>query len=360
MDAHLIDRIYECSFVPESWPEVLGDLAKLATARAGFLFISNDNIHRWTSSSEIGVEALQPLVSSGWVARSERFRRLLAARHAGFMTEAAIYNPEELPTDPFYRDVLYPRGLGWAAGTAVPMPTGDTFTVSLEREYSLGPVESSAIETLNSLRPHIARSALMAARLQLERARTTSETLSAVGIAALVLDEGGKVLAANSLIEGATGYVQWRAQDRISLHDRDAGALLQESIASLNIGRQECVRSFPVRNANSPETMVAHLIPIRLSARDIFARCAAVLLLTPVSLPQAPPVELVQSLFDLTPTEARVARSLAGGKTVEAIASENGVSLTTVRTHVRGILGKTGRNRQAEIVALLTGIFHPG
>ena len=35
------------------------------------------------------------------------------------------------------------------------------------------------------------------------------------------------------------------------------------------------------------------------AARDIFVRCFAVLVLTPMTRPQAPSVELVQSLFDL-------------------------------------------------------------
>jgi hypothetical protein len=48
--------------------------------------------------------------------------------------------------------------------------------------------------------------------LQLERARIASETLAAMGLPALILNERGKVLAANSLIEALTGYVQWRAQ----------------------------------------------------------------------------------------------------------------------------------------------------
>jgi DNA-binding CsgD family transcriptional regulator len=91
-------------------------------------------------------------------------------------------------------------------------------------------------------------------------------------------------------------------------------------------------------------------------ARDIFIRCAAALVLTPVALPQAPPVELVQSLFDLTSAEARVARGLASGKTVEDIATDGGTSRNTIRTHVRGVLEKTGCNRQADIVALLTAI----
>jgi DNA-binding CsgD family transcriptional regulator len=102
--------------------------------------------------------------------------------------------------------------------------------------------------------------------------------------------------------------------------------------------------------------MVAHVIPIRLSARDIFVRCAAALVLTPVTLPQAPPVELVQSLFDLTPAEARVARSLASGKTLADIASAGDVSRSTVRTQLDRVMEKTGCNRQADVVALLTGI----
>jgi len=64
-------------------------------------------------------------------------------------------------------------------------------------------------------------------------------------------------------------------------------------------------------------------------------------------------------LFDLTPAEARVARSLASGKTVEDIAADGGVSLSTVRTHVRGVLAKTGCDRQIEVVALLAGIARP-
>jgi len=102
--------------------------------------------------------------------------------------------------------------------------------------------------------------------------------------------------------------------------------------------------------------MVAHIIPIRLSARDIFIRCTAALVLTPVTRPEAPPVELVQSLFDLTPAEAKVARGLASGKTADDLATDGGTSLNTIRTHVRCVLEKTGCNRQADVIALLTAI----
>jgi DNA-binding CsgD family transcriptional regulator len=140
------------------------------------------------------------------------------------------------------------------------------------------------------------------------------------------------------------------------LKDRAADNLLRDAIAAIDLAGGPSVRSFPVRDADTQAMMVAHVVPIRLSARDIFVRCAAALVLTPVTLPQAPPVELVQSLFDLTPTEARVARSLAAGETVEAIASARRVSQNTIRMHVRGVLEKTRCHRQVDIVALLSAI----
>jgi DNA-binding CsgD family transcriptional regulator len=83
-------------------------------------------------------------------------------------------------------------------------------------------------------------------------------------------------------------------------------------------------------------------------------------MLTPVTRPEAPSVELVRSLFDLTPAEARVARSLAGGQTLKVIAAQSGASMNTVRTHLRSVMTKTGYNRQSDVVALLNGLRPPG
>lgn len=360
MDAQFIDRIYEASFVPDLWPRVLGDLCEIAGASAGYLFVSKGEIHHWATSATVGVEAPDPLVRSGWVARSERFLRFIATRHSGLLPDSEIYTADEMEADPFHRDIIYPRESGWAASTIVRLPTDDVFALSLERDYALGPVEPARMAALDEVRAHLARSALMSSRLQLERARAASDTLAAVGLAAAVLDETGRVLAANPLVEAMTGCVHWRAFGRLSFDDKAADKLLQAAIATIDSDAGASVRSFPAKGAGGQGMYVAHVIPIRLSARDIFTRCAAVLLLTPVILPQAPPVELVQSLFDLTAAEARVARSLARGKTVDDIASDGGVSPNTIRAQVRAVLEKTGCNRQVDVVALLTAISSVG
>jgi DNA-binding CsgD family transcriptional regulator len=294
---------------------------------------------------------------SDLVTRGQRVARLRAAQHAGFIGESKLYNTEEeMAADPIYSELLWPRGLGCGSGTAVPLPTGETLCLTLERLRSRGPFETSVIEELDALRPHLARSALMSARLQLERARIASETLALLGLPALVFDCQGKVLAANHLIEALTDQIRWHARDRISLKDPTAQTLLRQAVDELDAEGAAPVLSFASRGVGASAAMVVHVVPIRGLSRDIFQRCAGLMVMMPVTFPQAPPVELIRLLFDLTPAEARVARSLTTGKTIDDIAAGAGVSRNTVRTQLRGVLEKTGCVRQAEVVALLSGI----
>jgi DNA-binding CsgD family transcriptional regulator len=349
----LVDRIYESSFVPELWPDVLDELGRIAEGTGGTLWIAKADLQFWTASPG-SREIAEKAAKEGWFWRGQLAARTFAARHTGFLTDLDVFTPDELDLDSLFRDFLRPQGIGWVVGTAIPIPTGENVAFCLTRWTERGPFERPFVQKLDELRPHLARSAFLSARLQLERARIASDTLAALGLPALVLNEQGKVLAANSLIEGLSDYVQWRAFDRVSLKDKAADKLLRDAIAAIDVAGS--VRSFPVRDMGAEAMMVAHVVPIRLSARDIFVRCAAALVLTPVTMPQAPPVELVQSLFDLTPAEARVARSLASGKTVTDIATDGGVSRNTILTQVRGVLEKTGCNRQTDVVALLTAI----
>jgi len=49
----LIDRIYECAFVPDLWPAVLDELAELTDSRGGLLFSARDRVLKWTASDNL-------------------------------------------------------------------------------------------------------------------------------------------------------------------------------------------------------------------------------------------------------------------------------------------------------------------
>lgn len=64
-------------------------------------------------------------------------------------------------------------------------------------------------------------------------------------------------------------------------------------------------------------------------------------------------------LYELTRAEARVARLLVNGESVQEIAQMNNTSPHTVRNQVKNIFAKTGAVRQAELaILLLSGPAH--
>lgn len=63
---------------------------------------------------------------------------------------------------------------------------------------------------------------------------------------------------------------------------------------------------------------------------------------------------IARSLWRTTPTESLIAAYVAEGKSPQAIAELIGVSVGTVRTHLKRIFDKTGARSQVELSALLT------
>ena len=355
METELIDRIYEASFIPEHWPGVLSELATIADAEGGLLFSARDRVLSWTTTDNMA-EVFSAYVNDGWFARCGRRVCMFNHAHSAFLIENDYWTEDELQANPIYNDFFRPRNLGWSAGTGLLMPTGDKIVFSVERTLDQGPMEKEYVGRLNTLRPHLARSAMIAARLGLKSAQGASEALSILGLPILLLTADGNVVETNNLPDSLSDHLSWTANDRFSLKDTQANTLFAVALKSLGGVHGSDVQSFPVRDKDNQPVYVAHLVPIKRSVIDIFSGSYAVLVLVPVAANNVPPVELVRSLFDLTASEARVARGIAAGKPVEEIAVSGNVALTTVRTQLRRVMEKTGCSRQAELAALLAGI----
>jgi len=69
-----------------------------------------------------------------------------------------------------------------------------------------------------------------------------------------------------------------------------------------------------------------------------------------------PEMRVLCGLFDLTPAEARLAREVAVGASMETAAATLGLSIETVRTYLKRVMAKTGTRRQAELAVLLSGL----
>ncbi len=350
-----VDRIYEASAVPSLWPGVLEQVAHGVDAAVGSLYIAEpDGSYRW-----IGTEGASRLFHEYMAHKPPlepiRIHKAEALEHDSFYTDIDFDDPSVFE-HPLYTEFLYPRNLGWHAASKFALPTGEAVYVWFERFRDRGMFEPSAIRSLNALRPHFGRAAVMTAQLSLERTRGMTTALDTVGIPAAVLKHGGTLFVANEEFHKLVPSVVLDRNQRVSIADPRADALLGEVIARLTTkGALGQSRSIPVVAREGRPPLIFHVLPVRGAANDIFAKGLALLIVTPVDRSAVPSAEVLRVLFDLTPAEARVARGIAQAKTVETVALENGVSRETVRTQLAAVLAKTGMTRQAELVALLGG-----
>ncbi|MDZ3833320.1 MAG: helix-turn-helix transcriptional regulator [Sphingopyxis sp.] len=351
MQEELVDRIYECSVLPQAWPSVLDEVAQLAGSTGGLLFSARKALH-WTASDRVA-DVFSAYVEEGWFGKCSRRLCLMGQETPSFFVEHDFWSDDELDADPVYRDFFRPRGLGWSAGTGVQVPTGDNIVFSVERAFRDGPIEPERVAQLNLLRPHLARSALVSARLQHRAAQGAAEALAALKLPAFLLRMDGQVAEASPQTKEIESFVLWGANGRFRLNDRQADRLLNDALAEAPAGSEQGARSFPVRDTFGMPQLVAHLIPVRRAAHDVFGDSYALLLLIPVTSERAPSISLLKSLFDLTPSEARVASGIARGDTPEDIAAAGGVAISTIRTQLRRTLEKTGTARQADLAGLL-------
>lgn len=351
----LTDRIYEAAALPELWQSVLADFAALAGAKDSVLIAARGTtFSRWIVSSPEFAELVQ--AHSEQFPTNERTRRLLAARHAGFITDTDVLTQAEIDVEPVFQEFLIPRGYGSGVATAIFAPSGDAFIVHAECEGVKGPVTRETVARLDRLRPHLARAALLSARFELERVTAAAKALELVGLPAAVVAQSGRTLAANGLLADLMPDVVQDRPSRLALADTAADALLRGALDHLASAPNEAaVRSIPIRAAKGRPPIIVHLVPVRGAAHDIFARGAAILVATPVVPKDVPTADVVQGLFDLTPAEAKLAALVAAGHAPREASLKLGVTEETARTTLKRVLAKTGLHRQADLVGLLRG-----
>jgi DNA-binding CsgD family transcriptional regulator len=75
--------------------------------------------------------------------------------------------------------------------------------------------------------------------------------------------------------------------------------------------------------------------------------------------PAAGGLAAARQMFDLTEAEARLALGLASGLSLAEVARQQGIRMSTVRTHLARVFSKTGTRQQSQIAALLRAVELP-
>lgn len=349
----LIELTYEAAFLPELWPDVCDRIAGYGDAYSTSLItLDHNNSYRWVSSTKIQ-EQMALFADSPLRAQNVRPFRHLEKAPFSYLRDIDVMTEEEIANDPVYGEFMRPWGLGWTLGDVLQEPTGHLLVVDLIRKESEGPFGTEHIQRMNEMKSHLTRASWMASRLAFKEAASMVQALELLALPAAVISDAGAVVAANDALQRLSPDITIGRGNRMAVASQRANELLTVAIAAVAQGREAAVQSIPLLLSEEPPPSILHIVPIRRSARDIFSRSSAIVIVTRLAAGAVWSTGVLTGLFDLTTSEAVVAREMARGATIDEAAIRLKLSPQTVRTYLKRVYSKTGTSRQAELVALL-------
>jgi DNA-binding CsgD family transcriptional regulator len=353
MIGDIVDTIYEAAFIAELWPAALSRMARLSVSMGAAMFLFADGRPARGVALESQKTQLDEFLASDTLPFSTSVQRVCQNQPASFVDFDAMLTPEERENDlvnQHYRSL----GIGSHLGTSIAMPSGELVIFVHQRWLADGPYERDEIHRLDQLRPHLSRASLMALKLGLERARGAVVSMEVMGLPAAVLTVSGQVQATNALFDTMDSVFLSTAFGGLAINDAEANRLFQQLVHATAVGREPLVRSIPIAQRDNRPPMIAHFLPLRRAAHDLFFGGDLLLAVTTFNASSfVPSPNVLTGLFDLTPAEAKLAIALTGGGSLKQAAADSGIKISTARYYLEQVFQKTGTHQQSELVALL-------
>jgi DNA-binding CsgD family transcriptional regulator len=364
-----IDRIYQAAVAPECWPAFLDGLREeLGLASVHLVFRRVSDGDRGIIASRGIDEGFDDVYRSYFYQLNPWHPYPADAQEGQVLLNRCALTRSELERTEFYNDWMRPQGIAhpftaflYNAAPGEPLSVLGGF-----REESSGPLRGQDLDPVRSLVPHLQRALVVHSRVQGAelRADAAVEVLDRICGGVILLDERGRLLAANRAAERilalSDGLVLGRDGPSASTAEQ-TGELRRAVAGAARTGARKGEEAGAVLRLARPSgrpALEVVVTPIRIESSPLFDREAAAAIF--VAGPDAPvdgPPQRLRQLFGLTPVETEVASRLVKGMDLAAIGDDLGITIHTARGHLKQLFAKTGTHRQPELVGvLLTGL----
>lgn len=346
----LVGHIYEAAVAAEEWPSVLQRIADSVGARGG-AYVLRSPEHASIICSPAIEQMGRDYAEAGWLDDTEVAAPLYAELYPGFRVESDYRTPDEIAALPVHREFFDPRGLIAGAATVFQGPLDEILHVTMEG-FPSHDASRAARPFLDLLRPHLGRAMSLTAQFRHRHDRGVVNALELAGVGAAIVNTSGRLRAANDRFVTRLGQEMVELRARLHFTSPFLETQFRHALERSRIG---AVASIGLRR-DEEEPIVIHLIPIRGKAKDRLDADGVLMLLAESNNPSLPAADLLRVLFDLTPAEATLTRSLLEGRTLADVAKARGVSAATVKTQLKSVFGKTGMSRQVDLFRLIRGL----
>jgi DNA-binding CsgD family transcriptional regulator/PAS domain-containing protein len=348
---HLIERIYSAAGGVKPWDDALAQLSSYCGAQASYIDILSE---RERSISLVGAFGhASPLIE-----RYHTYGHLIdpttsqILANEGQPISFSNLSSRDLGGPAFHKEFIAPRGTDQVLAIGLRSEIG-TLLVKLSRNLSGIPFTNDSAERLSSMSHHLRQAVIIDRSL---RRRVETESFAATIVnrlrAAVVrLDERMNVLFANqaayrlaadndviAIVQGRLRFVGSGSSETLRAFLRKASASEREGCETALLGSNQGRRVRVWGWAAKPEGIGGIQVGLVMLPDDYDAEVLDIML---------------RENYGLTPSEIRTAVSLLSNTGLSAVAEDTGVSLETVRFHMKRIFSKTGTCRQSEFVRVI-------
>ena len=364
----LIGQIYDCTIVPDQWPNTMKDICGRLDCVGSAMLVQD-------------LRGLPPTFLYSWNTDQKWLERYV--EYAGEV--AQLYNVPDVSNAPLdtpivlshtfeekalrefrvYREWAEPQGVCDFIQTAALRTPDRIGLFSAYRSNRAGRFTNRDVNIMRLLAPHIRRAVTISDLMDLKRleARAVEVTLDNLSAGVVVVANDSRILHANEaarlMFKAGTPVHSFKG--KLLASDEVATRELAEAIAIAQ--RDEAMigaAGIGVALKNTSRVMaLAHVLPLaygKLRTRLIPQAIAAVFV-TQTGEKQFVDMSAIGEIFDLTPAETHLLEHLAQGATLKVVSSALGISLATAKTHLSHIFSKTGVTRQTDLIALVNRLM---
>lgn len=358
----LIDAIYEAVLDTDKWSTMLEQAANYFAARGaqiGNSDLVNSRLsfslvhgYDWSADHMLRYEAL--------MSEDPRLKKFSANPFKAVHCRMLL-TEEELHDSRVYKEVLSVGGVEYSMGVNFAENERAISYFLLLRDATMQPFSRRDCEKLAVLVPHLAR----ALRLQRELDTISFEkevgfgALDSMALAVVIADENGSIKFANVLARRLLERRDGLSTDGVTLEgvSESGASLVQHVRAAIDTqagSAGAAGRAFRLTRARAAEPYLVVVSSIAAPAsqpswKPRGARLAVLFIRDPEH-PEESRVELLQRLYGLTGSEARLSDLIALGMTLKRGAETLGLTEASAREYIKRVFRKTGVHSQPDLV----------
>lgn len=368
----LVERIYEAALDSTRWLPFMEDLGASLRASVGLLWIHDfsdgsaafDN-RGGSISAVTGLDAMAlTSYTDYYSARNVWLPHASKLAEGSITTSSALYPETSLKGTEFYADWL--RGLNafHAVGSAIVKQGSRDMKMSFIRPERAGRYDDAELHLLRQLMPHLRNAVVLHRELYRLKVLSTSAiaALEMLPMGIILLTREGLLMHANRLaheLAAGTGALSFGTGG--TLHAaRTKGTetlqrLVQDAIRRGAGSGPGCGGTIRLTGSGGREL---HLLvtPLPDGFSPLGDEAPAVIFCSDPKAPIALLSGRLETLYGMTPAEAKLTEALVVGQSLSEYADTRTVSINTVRSQLKAAAAKAGAKRQADLVRIvLTG-----